>query len=109
MRGPLVVFSLLLAFAGGALCGYVWQERKVLSLRKKVEWLEAKQEKGRRRETALRAQLEEAQQAREAVGEEARRLQENLAARLSRLEGIASALAQEHRQDQGASESQELP
>lgn len=109
MRTPLVVFSLFLAFAGGTLCGYVWQERKVLSLKKKVEWLETKQEEGRQREEALRAQLEKLQHAHEAVVEEARRLQENLGARLSHLEETITTLTQERLQSQEPSESQELP
>lgn len=100
MRSPLVVFSLLLAFGGGALCGYVWQEREVLSLNKKVEWLETKQEEGRQQEEALRAQLEKLQHAHEAVVEEARRLQENLGARLSHLEETITTLTQERLQRQ---------
>jgi hypothetical protein len=86
MRNPLVVFSLLLAFAGGMLCGYVWQEREVLLLREGVERLEAEQKEGRQREEALRAQLEELRHVHEAVVEEAKRLQQDLGARLGRLE-----------------------
>ncbi len=56
---PLVVSSLLLVFAGGMLCGYVWQERKVLLLKRQVQWLETQQEEGRERENALEARLKE--------------------------------------------------
>lgn len=81
----------------------------MLSLKEKIGRLEAEQERGKQREAALRAQLEGARQAREAVGEEARRLQEDLAVRLNRLEEIASTLAQERLQRQEPSESQGLP
>jgi hypothetical protein len=104
MRGPLVVFSFLLVFAGGVLCGYIWQEREVLLLEQKVGWLEIQQEEGRQREEALAAQLEELQQVHEVVVKEARRLQQDIGARLSRLEGLTSGLAQEPRQDRESSE-----
>ena len=108
MPSPLVVFGFLLTFVGGALCGYVWQEREVLSLKRKVERLERQQDEGRQREEAIKAQLEELRHVHEAIVKEAKRLQEDLGMRLGHLEGITSALAQEHRQDQGSSESQEL-
>ncbi len=101
MRGPLVVFSLPLVFAGGVLCGYVWQEREVRLLKQEVERLEIQQEKGRQREKRLGAQLEELQHAHGAMIAEARQLQEDLEARLSRLEGVASVLAQGQPPDQG--------
>src|SRR3990170_5195242 len=100
---------MILAFVGGVVAGYAWQERKLVALRLELHVSEANREREQGLGGALRARVAELERTRDEIRAESAALREELEARLARLEQLASELAGKYKNAQQSPRTTEEP